>query len=387
MVGEIFSSAILNAIGYRRLSIKLNYLCLEAPRKGKASYAHVNEIVEGLRRQGWTVRLFRPSYTDAPVKPGPLLRLRSYFVVQASLLRACSKNEIIYVRAHFMALPTALVARVARIPIVQEVNGTYQDFFITYPRLRPFQRALEAVQRMQFRWADLLLPVTEGLAEWARRESGHDRVEVMTNGANTELFRPRAAGGEGALPYPYVVFVGSLAAWHGARLMLDAVSDGNWPEDVRLVVVGEGPQGHRIVSAARDGRQIVYLGHRPYEAVPALVKSALAGLVLIIDPAGRSRTGVMPLKLFESLACGVPAIVTDLPGQADLVRNHRCGLVVSVDDGRELARAVAWIAANPEEARRMGARGARLIRREHSWQRRAEQISELLKALRVRPCD
>ena len=48
-----------------------------------------------------------------------------------------------------------------------------------------------------------------------------------------------------------------------------------------------------------------------------------------------------PLKLFETLACGIPAIVSELPGQADLIREGRCGLVIPCNDPTALARAVA----------------------------------------------
>ena len=83
----------------------------------------------------------------------------------------------------------------------------------------------------------------------------------------------------------------------------------------------------------------------------------------------------------KTLACGVPAIVTDFPGQADLVREGRCGLIIPDGDGDALARAVAQLAAHPEEARAMGDRGLELVRREHSWQRRAEQTDRLIASL------
>ena len=40
------------------------FLCLKVPRKGQGSCARLREIVEGLRRRGWTVGLYPPSYAD-----------------------------------------------------------------------------------------------------------------------------------------------------------------------------------------------------------------------------------------------------------------------------------------------------------------------------------
>jgi glycosyltransferase involved in cell wall biosynthesis len=85
-----------------------------------------------------------------------------------------------------------------------------------------------------------------------------------------------------------------------------------------------------------------------------------------------------PLKLFETLACGIPAIVSELPGQADLIREGRCGLVIPCNDAAALARAVAQIAADPAQAREMGARGAALVRAAHSWHARAVEIDQVI---------
>jgi glycosyltransferase involved in cell wall biosynthesis len=88
----------------------------------------------------------------------------------------------------------------------------------------------------------------------------------------------------------------------------------------------------------------------------------------------------MPLKLFEALACGTPAIVTDLRGQADLVRTGECGLVVPVGDAEALARAVAELARDGERRNRLGSAGARLIAAEHSWDARAADTADILRA-------
>ena len=39
---------------------RIAYFALDLPHKGQASYVHINEIVENLRRLGWHVDLFTP---------------------------------------------------------------------------------------------------------------------------------------------------------------------------------------------------------------------------------------------------------------------------------------------------------------------------------------
>ena len=99
----------------------------------------------------------------------------------------------------------------------------------------------------------------------------------------------------------------------------------------------------------------------------------------------RAPTGVVPLKLFEAMACGVPVVVTDLPGQADIVSRYRCGLVVPADDPVAIADAVATLARDEPLARLMGQRGRRAVVDHYSWDAAAGRTHETLLGLPRRP--
>jgi len=88
-----------------------------------------------------------------------------------------------------------------------------------------------------------------------------------------------------------------------------------------------------------------------------------------------------PLKLYETLACGVPAIVTEYHGQADVVRDHDCGIIVSQDDPSGLARAVARVAADERQRSTWGANGRRAVEEKHSWDERAGRVDQLLRSV------
>src|SRR5262249_7677425 len=177
--------------------------------------------------------------------------------------------------------------------------------------------------RAQYRVSDRLFPVTKELAQWLADGLPHDRITVIANGANTDLFRPIARTGAS-----FVTFFGGLTSWHGVDLMLDAVRQLRWPAGVQLLVIGTGAQEHLVQQAVQAGLPVRWLGYRPQEEIPELVAGAIAGLIPITNPRGRSSTGVSPLKLYETLACGIPVIATDLPGQAEVVRAGKCGLVI-----------------------------------------------------------
>lgn len=302
---------------------RLAYLSLETPRPGQASDTHVREIIAGLRRLGWRVELFATRAGGASAGGGYLTRVADYARVEAALAHRLRDFDVLYARAHFAAAPIARLARARGLKVVHEINGAPGEIGVTYPFLRPFAGAIAGLYRVQFAAADRLFPVVEGLGEWARGFAGHDRVTVVPNGVDADLFSPD--GPVHAPGYRYVAFVGGLAAWHGVGVMLAALDDPAWPKDVRLVVAGDGPE-RRLLDAARDPR-LVRLGRVPQEETPALLRGAIAALCPIENPAGRSGYGVAPLKLYEAMGCGAPVIASDLPHQADLVRGLGAGLV------------------------------------------------------------
>lgn len=361
---------------------RLAYLSLETPRPGQASQTHIDEIIAGLRRAGWQVELFATTRGGASTQSSFLQRLLDYGRVQLALGRRLREFDAVFVRSHFMALPLALWARRRKVPVVQEINGKPADIGVTYPALRPFSPLFSWLYGTQYRVAAHLVTVTEGLAQWARTFSGHDRVSTVSNGANTELFRPDGARAD--IPGRYVIFVGGLVAWHGIGTMLTALREPAWPADVRLVIVGDGIERDKLEAAKADPR-LLWLGRQPYDAIPGLLRGALAALCVIEDQDGRSASGVAPLKLFEAMACGVPVIASELPFQAEIVRQADAGLVVPPADAAAIAEAVRALGEAPERAVALGRSGAAYVAREASWRQRSEEIDRILTAQMTRP--
>jgi len=358
---------------------RLAYICFQATRQGQASYAHVHEIIGGLHRNNCAVKLYEPRYAGTTKKVGLLERLREFCLLQLRAAFRMGDTDCIYCRYHFAALPLLLFARMRHVPVVVEVNGTPADAFIAYSWLRRLSWLVEAATRSCLRLADEIITVTPELAAWAEEETGNVPVSVVPNGANAELFRPGAA--KTTTPRtPYVIFVGALARWQGVDTILRAASSSNWPEGVRVVIVGEGPLAKDAIAAAQANPHIVYLGARPYREIPELIAGGIGALVPAKNGAGgvvRTK-GLSPLKLYEAAACGVPVIVSDLPGLADFVRFNSCGLVIPEGDESALANAVRVVARDGEARRTMGLRARAAIVSGHTWAQRAEETARII---------
>jgi len=355
--------------------MRLTYLTLQATSEGQAAHAHVHEIVSNLKKLGWEVTVVGPG-DAAGIDVSLPRRLWRLLTTQMRLISFAGTPDIVYIRAHFAAVLVAVWASLRRIPVVQEINGPFEDVFIAYPWAGPFRRVVTFMARMQLRLAKGFVAVTPQLADWVQVQGGVKPTAVIPNGVNADLFRPR----ETDLEEPYAVFVGALAAWQGIEDVLEAAQLPEWPRGLRLAVVGDGVMRQAVEDAAARQAHIHYWGRLPYRDVPRVLARAVVALSPQRNLDGRADTGLYPLKVFEALACGVPVVVTDFPGQADLVRSLKCGLVVPEARPTEIASAVARIFSDQELRSRMSS-AAVAARPEISWRYRAQQTDRFLREL------
>jgi len=141
----------------------------------------------------------------------------------------------------------------------------------------------------------------------------------------------------------------------------------------RLVLVGSGPLEEelraRIASLGIDG-QVDLPGFQPAEQVSRILGGALA-LVLV------SSVEQWGLVVNEALALGLPAIVSDAVGARDaLVRNLVNGIVVEAGAASSLALAMARLAGDEHQWRRMVAASHK-----RAWMGDTERLADAVELL------
>ena len=146
-----------------------------------------------------------------------------------------------------------------------------------------------------------------------------DHVHVIWNGVDTR-FRPvdpqiaKATISNLGLTEPYILFVGSIEPRKNLKLLLDTWASGNFAGATLAVA---GATGHLFTQFQLDSlpKEVRLLGRVQDDLLPALYSGA-AGFVYGSIYEG---FGLPPL---ESLACGCPVAVSDIPAHREV-----CGSV------------------------------------------------------------
>jgi L-malate glycosyltransferase len=132
--------------------------------------------------------------------------------------------------------------------------------------------------------------------------------------------------------------------------------------DAVLLIAGEGSAGEKLQEfAAQLGitQKVCFLGLR--SDLPALF--SLIEVFLLV-----SFTEGISITLLEAMGSGVPAVVTRVGGNPEVVLEGVTGRTVEVGDDAGLAERVLEILENPEEAARLGEAGRERVRSCFSFQ-------------------
>jgi glycosyltransferase involved in cell wall biosynthesis len=161
-----------------------------------------------------------------------------------------------------------------------------------------------------------------------------------------------------------LVYVGDITVARGAITMLDALA--LLDDSYELVLVGRASQEVRAevaaIAAKHDMANRVHLtGQLSHSEAWRMARGSLAGLSLL-EPAPAYREAVAT-KLWEYMASGLPAIVSDLPGQARLLRQVEPTLVCH--SARDVAAVARKLGGDHQLRAAIVDRGRRLV--EESW--------------------
>lgn len=159
----------------------------------------------------------------------------------------------------------------------------------------------------------------------------------------------------GALGLPGGAFVVTCVANNrprkGVPVLIEAA--GRLPADspAHVLMVGSGmdsPEIRRLVEASPQPGRLHACGHR--DDVLSLVAASQATVLPAIKREG------LPKTVIESMALGVPPIVTATGGSPELVEPGQSGLVVPPGDAAALAAAINELATDRQRAQAMGQR-------------------------------
>ncbi|MCX7930028.1 MAG: glycosyltransferase family 1 protein [Chlorobi bacterium] len=242
--------------------------------------------------------------------------------------------------------------------------ATYHTHFPSYMRhhrigvVRPF---LERALAEFYRRCDRVLVPSRMLCDWLSN-LGVGSARYLPHGTDIAMFNPQRASLQwrqrlGISPERTVLlYVGRLVWEKNLRVLVDV-----WGRLDRrryaMVVVGTGPIQSRLRRLMPDA---LFLGYRS----GIELATAYASSDVFVFPSDTETFGNVTL---EALASGLPCVVADAPGSAELVRHGATGFRIEARDSIAFADAIETLAAMSRERKLLWRMRARVDAESYQW--------------------
>jgi glycosyltransferase involved in cell wall biosynthesis len=245
----------------------------------------------------------------------------------------------------FTACAAYTVGLLKNIPFIFELRdiwpesikavGAMKDSFII--------RLLEKIELFLYRKAKLIVSVTHSFKDiLIKRGIDGKKIQVITNGVDASRFfqmdKDQALverfGLQGHLVAGYV---GTHGLAHHLETILEtaAIAQAN-ADKIKFILLGNGARKVELVKLAEamQLRNVIFIDSVPKAEVPSYW--SLLDVSIIHLKKMELFTSVIPSKLFECMAMGIPVLHGVAGESADIVRQNEAGLVFEPEDADAL---------------------------------------------------
>ena len=205
------------------------------------------------------------------------------------------------------------------------------------------------------------------ISEYSRRVYGQDgdaRAHVIFGGVDAEKFSPD----ERVERDGKALFVGRILPHKGVDTLVRAL-----PEGMALDIVGQAYDDAyaRDLKSLAEGKRVVF---RHDCDDRALVEAYRGALCVVLPSVYRNMYGqettvpeLLGQTLLEGMACGAPAVCTDVASMPEVVEDGVTGFVVAPNDPASLGARLLWLREHPREAAEMGRAARRRVLEKFTW--------------------
>ena len=241
---------------------------------------------------------------------------------------------------------------------------------------------------MVSRFSSYIATTPDIQSEFGERGLDTAKVRLITNGVDTDTYRPLPAGEKvvlrarlGLPEGPLIAYVGIInrrknvdgilriwsgAVHRGARGHLILIGPLPDPTDPFMNELNQFVQAHRL------GDRMTFVG-RQQSAAPYLQSSDV-----LLFP---SRQEGMPNSVLEAMACGLPVVASRSAGAESLVRHGHTGFSLELTDEDTFADTVFRLTQDDALRKDLGKNGRRFVEERYSLRAVASQYVDLYRDL------
>ena len=284
----------------------------------------------------------------------------------------------------FVGVTGLWLSLLKRAKFVFEVRDLWPQSAVELGELnnKRFIRWSEKLESLYYSRAKKIIAVTKGIHQTLIQRDYTDKVCLIRNGSNTDLFYYKGDGLKKELGFGnkfIVVYAGIFGIAQGMEQLCGLVESLKEDSDIHFVFIGEGPMKEKVLSIQKDKSltNLTIFDEIPREKIADYLSIADCCLV----PLKKSPLflGALPSKMFDCMACERPVILS-VDGEARIVLEESGGgIFVEPENTGQMKEAILRLKKSDDLKIKMGKAGREYVKDHFSRRKGALELESVLK--------
>lgn len=175
-----------------------------------------------------------------------------------------------------------------------------------------------------------------------------------------------------------VLYTGHFYKWKGVNTLINSAK--YFDPQIKIVMFGGLPEDKAEIKKMISDFKLKNIYLHNFLEHKELIKFIKSADILVLPNTAeeeRSAKYTTPIKLFESLAAGVPLVSSNLESFKNYLIDGENAILFRADDAKDLAEKINYLITNPQIAEKISTQ-ALIDAKKYSWARRAEKILEFI---------
>lgn len=274
-----------------------------------------------------------------------------------------------------------------RVPLVLDVRDLWPQAAVELGLMKDniIIKIFKRFALFLYKKANKITVVTEGIRESIFKNGiSKTKIELITNGVNTEIFNKDV---NIMNPYKYlgtgnkfiVVYSGLIGEPHGTKFIAKTASILSEEKKIVFVFIGAGVRKKELINEVKKNalENVVFIENQPVDLLVGYLNHANIGLATLKDIPFSD--GIIPVKMFDYMACRLPVILAGSGESRKLVIESKSGIYIDSENAEQLAEAIMKLYNDPSLCEKYGISGEQYVQVHYSRHLLAMKMESILK--------
>ncbi|MBF0547833.1 MAG: glycosyltransferase [Candidatus Riflebacteria bacterium] len=218
-----------------------------------------------------------------------------------------------------------------------------------------------------------------------------EKLVVIQNSASEDFFNQENVGEQKEANKTQFGYFGSCHPWEGTEVLLRAWSqvEADFPETELMLIHSRNPlhlrRIKRLISQFSLENRTKLTLIQNSQQIAQLMKSFLFTCLPLLETPRNVLQGCCPVKIIQSLACGVPVISSDLSVVREIIKTGENGILSEPGDARSLAMAITKMIFDEDLRKKLSLNAFQTARDHFTPEKMGEAFMEIFRKKGLKP--